>query len=342
MPGHADDAVTREPRLRPHARRARRQRPSASTRTRCARGDAPWFARGVTLTPVPAGRTRSRRRSTTTRWKAATSCASRRRRRSRAIRSPSRAERERQRHALRAVPLRPATMGHGDRPRRLHRLQRVHDRLPGREQHPDGRQGPGAHGREMHWIRVDRYYEGPPGAPAHALPAGARACNASTRRAKSCARSRRPCTIREGINVQVYNRCVGTRFCSNNCPYKVRRFNFLQYSDEETESLEAQRNPRGDRAHARRHGEVQLLPAAHHERPHRGGQARTGGFAMARSSRRARPRVRRARSSSAISTIRRAPSTRARRRRSITRCSPSSTPSRGRPTSRSSPTRIRT
>ncbi|HEY3563560.1 MAG TPA: molybdopterin oxidoreductase, partial [Casimicrobiaceae bacterium] len=47
----------------------------------------------------------------------------------------------------------------------------------------------------------------------------------------------------QGINVQVYNRCVGTRFCSNNCPYKVRRFNFLQYSDWTTESLKGQRNP---------------------------------------------------------------------------------------------------
>jgi molybdopterin-containing oxidoreductase family iron-sulfur binding subunit len=47
----------------------------------------------------------------------------------------------------------------------------------------------------------------------------------------------------EGLNVQVYNRCVGTRFCSNNCPYKVRRFNFLQFSDEATETLKAQRNP---------------------------------------------------------------------------------------------------
>jgi len=93
-------------------------------------------------------------------------------------------------------------------------------------------------GRSMHWIRVDRYREG---ARTLFQPVPCMHCEHA------------PCeevcpvgaTVHdsEGLNVQVYNRCIGTRFCSNNCPYKVRRFNFLQYSNEHVESLKALQNP---------------------------------------------------------------------------------------------------
>ncbi len=99
-----------------------------------------------------------------------------------------------------------------------------------------------AQGRQMHWLRIDHYTEGEADAPRHHFqPVPCMHCEQA------------PCEMGcpvnaavhsdDGLNLQVYNRCIGTRTCSAYCPYKVRRFNWFEYTGDDPDPVRAMRNP---------------------------------------------------------------------------------------------------